>query len=394
MKQESVAQRLRRLRKLRGHTQKFVADHAGVSLSLLQKVEVGQVPPSASFVAAVARVLQVSPGYLYGTDVLALDNQPLVESEGIAELRRAIDAFDDPQVDGEPMPLAYIDSRLTELAGEIVRLKYGHAATELAGILRHLYVHAGGPDPDGLIARAALHDAYRLTATVAGRFGQADLAAMASERHINLAPLTGDPMRIAVSAFHRSSRHLRNGDYQAGLRLIDRARDEIDDGLEAASGVQVQLDLRAGLLAARAGDREASDAHLQSARDRVEAGGVQETPYRGLDASATNIKAHWVAAPVEGGDPATAVERAAQVDVTDPSRPERVGHHHLDVARAHVLNGDRAKAIEALKAARKADPVNIRRHPQFRETVLALADQDKRTTDTLPELAHWAGIEL
>jgi hypothetical protein len=292
------------------------------------------------------------------------------------------------------MPLSYIDSRLTELAGQIVRLKYGDAATELAGILRHLYVHANGPDPDGLIAKAALHDAYRMTATVAGRFGQADLAAMASERHIALAPLTGDPMRIAISAFHRSSRHLRNGDYAAGLRMIDRARGEIDDELTAASGVQVQLDLRAAMLAARAGSRDESDAHLEAARDRVNAGGVLETPYRGLDASPTNIAAHWVAAPVEGGDPSTAVQRAGQVEVNDPARPERVGHHYMDVARAHVLNGDRAAAISALNAAREADPVNTRRHPQFHETLRALADQDKRTTDSLPELAHWAGIDL
>jgi transcriptional regulator with XRE-family HTH domain len=394
MTQESVAQRLKRLRKLRGPTQQYVADHAGVSLSLLQKVETGQVPASAAFVAAVAKVLQVSPNYLYGTEARQFDEQPSVEIEGINELRKALDAYDDPQVDGEPMPLEFIDARLTDLAGQIVRLKYGDAATELAGILHHLYVHANGPDPDGLIAKAALHDAYRLTATVAGRFQQADLAAMASERHIALADQTGDPLRIAVSAFHRSSRHLRNGDYQAGLRVIERARAEIDDGLEAASGLQVQLDLRAGVLAARAGDRELSDAHIQAARDRVNAGGVQEVPYLGLDASATNIAAHWVAAPVEGGDAATAVARAAQVVVADPARPERVGHHYLDVARAHYLNGDRAKSIEALKAARAADPVNVRKHPQFHETLRALADQDRRTTDSLPELAHWAGIEL
>jgi transcriptional regulator with XRE-family HTH domain len=393
MTQESVGQRVARLRKLRGPTQQFLADLAGVSLSLLQKVEVGQVPASAAFVTSVARALQVSPDYLYGR-VPQSEDQPIIESEGINELRKALDAYDDPQVDGEPMPLAFIDTRLTDLAGQIVRLKYGPAATELAGILRHLYIHANGPDPDGLLAKAALHDAYRLTATVAGRFGQADLAAMASERHIALAEMTGDPLRVAVSAFHRSSRHLRSGDYQAGLRVIERAREEIDDGLEAASGLQVQLDLRAGVLAARAGDSELSDAHLQAARDRVNAGGVQDTPYLGLDASATNIAAHWVAAPVEGGDPAEAVKRASQVVIADPDRPERVGHHYIDTARAYLLNGDRAKAIESLNAARQADPFNVRKHPQFHETIRALADQDRRTTDSLPELAQWAGIEL
>lgn len=394
MTDESVAQRLRRLRKLRGQTQKFLADHAAVSLSLLQKVETGSVPPSAAFVAAVARALQVSTGDLYGTAPLTAEDQPPTDSVGLSELRKALDAYDDPQVDGEPLSLDFIDHRLDEIAAKVYRLKYGDAAIELAGILRHLYLHAGTPDPDGLLAKAALHDAYRLTATVAGRFGQADLAAVASERHISLAPLTGDPQRMAVSAFHRSSRHLRSGDYAAGLRVIERARETIDGADATASGLQVQLDLRAGVLAARAGNREESDHHIETARDRVNGGGVLETPYRGLDASPTNIAAHWVAAPVEGGDAATAVRRAGQVEINDPDRPERVGHHYLDVARAHVLNNDRASAIAALNAARRADPVNVRRHPQFKETIRALAEHDRRTTDSLPELAAWAGVKL
>jgi transcriptional regulator with XRE-family HTH domain len=394
MTDENVAQRLKRLRKLRGHTQKWVADHAGVSLSLVSKVEVGDVPPSPAFVAAVARALQMHVSDLYGDNREPVDVQPAGDVASLSELRKALDAYDDPQVDGEPLALTFIDARLDEIAGQVYRLKYGPAAAELAGILRHLYVHANGPDPDGLYAKAALHDAYRLTATVAGRFGQSDLAAMASERHIALAPQTGDPMRVAVSAFHRSSRHLRSGDYQAGLRVIERARAEIDHEVAAASGVEVQLDLRAGVLAARAGSPDESDHHIENARDRVNAGGVMETPYRGLDASPTNITAHWVAAPVEGGDPAKAVERAGSVTVEDPARPERVGHHHLDVARAHLLNGDRAAALKSLNAARKADPVNTRRHPQFRESILSLADHDRRSTDTLPELAAWAGIKL
>lgn len=394
MEQESVAQRLKRVRNLRGITQTLLADQAGVSASLLQKVEVGQVPASAAFVAAVARALQVSPGFLYGTEARQVEEQPQAETAGISALRKALDAYDDPQVEGAPLPLAFIDSRLTDLAGQVVRLKYGDAATELAGILRHLYIHANGPDPDGLIAKAALHDAYRLSATVAGRFGQADLAAMASERHIALAPETGDPIRIAVSAFHRSTRHLQSGDYAAGLRLIDRARDEIDDGLEAASGVQVQLDLRASVLAARDGDRDGADEHIKQARRRVEEGGVQETPYHGVDASTTNILTHWVGAAVEAADPALSVERATHVGDLDPGRPERVGRYYVDLARAHLLNGERARAVEALVKAREVDPVNTRRHPQVRETILALADRDRRATDTLPELAAWAGVQI
>lgn len=386
-----VGARLQTLRKLRGLTQATVAQRAHVSLSLVKKVEQGSVPPTAGFVTNVARSFGVKPSYLYGTDERDALEQPYIDEAGIAELRNAIDAYDDPQPDGQPLPLAFVEARLTEIAGQVYRLKYSDAAGELAGLLHHLYVLAEEPDPAGVLARAALHDAYRLAATVAGRFRQADLAAIASERHVQLAPNTGDPLRVAVSAFHRSSRHLQNGDYRAGIRLIERGRGELD-GSDTGLALQVQLDLRAGILAARAGDLPEADEYLAEARALQQENDLPDMPFRGLDASPTNTLVHWVAVPVELGNGHESVRRSGQVELADPDRPERVGHYYIDLSRAHLLDGNAVKAIEALEAARKIDPHNTRRHPTVRETVLALAESNKSTPGTLASFAHWAGI--
>lgn len=385
-----VGRRVARLRKLRGLTQHRLAAEAHFSTSLVKQVEHGSTPPSAAFVANVAAVLGVTPAYLYGTE------QPLVEEPDygrLAELREAVDAWDDPRPEGEAMTVDAIDRRLDAINRNIERAaalatatNYANAATELAALLHHLYLLADRPGAVGESARAVLHDAYRLTATVAGKFRQADLAAVASERHIQLAPSTGDPLRIAISAWHRSTMHLRAGNYGAGLRMLERALDTID----GPSPVAAQLALRSAILAARSGDLALADDYVEQARPDA----TPRSGYRGIDASQLNIAVHWCALPVEALNGAESVRRGAQVKLADTSRPERVGHHHIDQARAWFLHGNRERCLNELNSARRVAPFNTRHHPAVRETVIALANADSRTTGSLADFARWVGVNL
>lgn len=381
-----VGERVARLRKLRGLTQQRLAAGAHFSTSLVKQVEQGSTPPSAAFVANVAGVLGVTPAYLYGTE------HPLVEEPDygrLAELREAVDAWDDPRPEGAALTLGVIDRRLDAVSREVERsgarataANYANAATELATLLHHLYPLAERLEP----ARAVLHDAYRLTATVAGKFRQADLAAVASERHIRLAPETGDPLRVAISAWHRSSIHLRVGNYAGGLRLLERELGHIDE----RSPVAAQLALRGAILAARSGDLGLADDFIEQARPNA----ASNSGYRGIDASPLNVAVHWCALPVEALDGAEGVRRGAQVKLADASRPERVGHHHVDQARAWFLHGNLERCLNELNAARRVAPFNTRHHPTVRETVIALATMDSRMTDSLAGFARWVGISL
>jgi hypothetical protein len=58
------------------------------------------------------------------------------------------------------------------------------------------------------------------------------------------------------------------------------------------------------------------------------------------------------------------------------------------------LHGDRERSLAALQAARQTSPQQTRYHPQVRETVITLAENDKRRTDTLAGFARWAGISI
>jgi len=389
--EDGVAERLRRMRKTRGFTQQQIAARAHVSLSLVKKVEQGATPASAAFVAGAARALGVTPARLYGTDEMDVVPEQQ-DAATMQELRAALDAYDDPRPEGTPLGLDAAARRVDGLSRRVSGLRYAETARELPELLHHLYVLAAEPGHAGERARALLHDVYRMVASVSARFRQGDLAAVASERHVQLAPLTGDPLRVVVSAYHRSSRYLQLGDYRGGLRILDRARDHLDSS-PAGTAVAAQLHLRSSVLAARAGDGAEADGYIDEAR-AMTGDGTPAVPYYNIDASPLNVVIHWCAAPVERYDGTEAVRRAERVTVADRHRPERVGHHHIDMARAWLLHGDRDQTLHHLNAARRVAPHNTRTHPAVRETVLTLAETDRRATDSLAGFARWAGIRI
>lgn len=389
----SVADRVKAVRKQRGLSQVQLAQRMNFSHSLVKKVEQGTKPPSAAFVAGAARVLGVKVSTLYGVRDDEVLDEPSRQSAGMAELRAALDAYDDPQPEGDPLTLDAATARLATASKQVLGQKHVEVLGELPNLLHHLYVLADESGRAGELGRSALHDAYRMSATVAGRFRQADLAAVASERHIQLASRTGDPLRIAVSAYHRSSQHLQHGNYRIGLRRLGRARTHVGTG-PADRAVAIQLDLRSAILAARAGDPAEADEYLAEARAFAKEFRPPAFPYYAVDASMTNIVVHWCARPVENYDGSEALRRASTVVVDDPRRPERVGHHHIDMARAWMLHGDRKRTLGELNAARAVAPNATRYHPSVVETVRALVKTERRTSESLAGFARWAGIHL
>jgi transcriptional regulator with XRE-family HTH domain len=391
--QEGVGVRLRHVRKLQGLTQAQLSSRVHFSISLIKKVEQGSVPPSAAFVAASARVLGVGLTYLYGTGDPEMLENPAADRAVSAALRVALDAYDDPRPEADPPGLVAIVARLDLAGRDIDQQRYEAAARDLPELLHQLYLLADDRDRAGEEARAALHDAYRIAASLASRYRQSDLAAVASDRHVQLAPRTGDPLRIAVSGYHRAAHHVGLGDYASGQRTLDRVRQHLDM-TPAGRAMTIQLDLRAATLQARAGNSDAADDYLAEARALADRYAPPARPYFNIDASPTNIVVHWCAVPVENYNAAETVRRGARVQVADPDRPERVAHHHIDQARAWLLEGDRGRCLADLAEARRTAPRSTRHHPAVRETVLALADRDTRATGTISSFARWVGINL
>jgi transcriptional regulator with XRE-family HTH domain len=139
---DSVGGRVATLRKLQGFKQHQLATKAHVSVSLIKKVENGHAPASPSFTAACARALGVEVTVLTGQPYEDLLTDPGVDRAAIPLLRRALDAHDNPQVDGPVWSAATLPARLDE--GEALRRtsRYSDLAERLPLLLHHLYAHA------------------------------------------------------------------------------------------------------------------------------------------------------------------------------------------------------------------------------------------------------------
>lgn len=110
----------------------------------------------------------------------------------------------------------------------------------------------------------------------------------------------------------------------------------------------------------------------------------------GLAFGPSNVAQHAVAVAVEMGDGAEAIRRERETKLGVRVPPIRRSHY-IDVARAHLMEGDRAGALEALQRARRIAPQHVRHHPMVRETIYAIADGG-RGSDDLTSFVSWLGL--
>jgi transcriptional regulator with XRE-family HTH domain len=384
------------LRKLQGLKQHQLATRAHLSVSLVKKVESGHAPASPSFTASCARALGVEVATLTGQPYEDLTADATTDRAAIPELRRALDSHDSPQIDGPVWDATTLRTRLNEGEGLRRKSRYSDLAARLPLLLHHLYAHVAEATEGEAreTAHVLLDDGYSLAQAVAYRFGYIDLAALVADRHATVAQLSGDPLRVAVSAFRRSHLQLHRGDYDLGMRAVGNAQD-LALGLHTPEALSVvaQLHLRQAVFAARAGRADDADAHIDEAREIVDRG-VPAAPYFDVRANRSNVDIHSVAVPVELSDGTTAVARGESVRLDDEAETSRAGHHHIDMARAWMLHGDREHALRSLMTARRVSPQQTRYHPTVRETLFAIAAADRRSTDSLSGFARWAGITL
>jgi transcriptional regulator with XRE-family HTH domain len=94
--------RLRAVRKLHGLTQQELAAQAGVSKSLVSKVETGEKPGSWDLAISVARALRVDAGALMGDASLNVNEPSGRIAAALPAIRRMLATFDCPPDLGAP----------------------------------------------------------------------------------------------------------------------------------------------------------------------------------------------------------------------------------------------------------------------------------------------------
>lgn len=391
---EELGERLRALRKLHRLTQQELADFAGVSKSLVSKVEAGQRAGSWDLAAKVARSLGVSPAALMGLSPQA-PAYPDRITECLPALRQAIVDYDRPRP-GPPAQSLRVLADEVHRAGQLrLHARYGALGEILPGLLDDLTwaVHHTRGDEQSR-AFWMLTAAYRCADAIAHKLGHQDLSIAAIERVQWAAERSRDDLVIATAGYVRAETYFVVGRAESGLQILEDvgvpiARRTLTD--HRAASVYGALHARAAVLAAHGGLGPTARAHLKIARamaDLVDA----DVELFHTSFGPSSVKVHEVAVAVELRDCDAAVRRA--VDWVPPASlpAERASHHFIDLARAQTWVGDHAGAVTSLLNARRLAPQHTRAHPGTHEVVQAILRRPRRSADAVRGLAIWLGM--
>ncbi|WP_410570414.1 helix-turn-helix domain-containing protein [Amycolatopsis sp. cmx-4-61] len=393
----SAGQAIAVLRKGSGLTQRQLAARAHVSLSLLSKVEVGDRAASHALLAAAARILRVPVERLHGQPYSETHHDERIHRD-VEALRTVLRCYDLPD-DVPPRPLEALAADVQTLVRLRSAASYGRLAARLPALLPELIAagHHGRPG-DIEQANTLLLAAYHAAHTLTYRLGYPDLAESIEHKLAYAAERTSDPLAGGLAQWARAQSFQSAGDYAHGLRLMATARAELDDELQGrkpAMGALVvcgSLHLRSVTLASRAGDADLAREHLAAARELAgRLPGADQVRY-GLTFGHANTATHEVAAHVELGDGAAAIAAAQHWRPSRHMPRTRRGHHHIDLARARLIHGDRSGALAELKQAKRIAPQQTRHHPMVRETTAVLVSLHRRSNPDLVSYADWLGL--
>jgi transcriptional regulator with XRE-family HTH domain len=397
--QESIGGRIAMERKLRGLTQRQLAQRANVSYSLLQKVEQGERPATLPLLAAVAAALGLERGALTGQPYRSGDRAQDSIHDLVPAIRQELIAYRLPPQDVtgtvnlprlRRMVAAISDSRhAVDLADLASRLPVALHALRVA---HHV---ASGPDREQVMALLA--ETYYAARQLLHKLGYPDLATAVADRYAWAAEQSGDPLAVALGQVFLAGELDAAADWRTATSVMERAVADLHDAPEVATDPATRsvlgfLHLMAGYMTAHAGDSATTWAHYAEAGELAARNGDDRDDYR-LAFGPTNWGIWGTALGVELMDGAKAVALAERVHLPEGTPPERAGHHHIDLARGRLLNGDRQGALGALLEARRIASQQTRYHPLVRETLYALAQAERRRSDTLRGMAAWVGLQ-
>ncbi len=391
---EEIGRRVRRARLRLGMPQADLAAALGRTQGWVSRVESGKIElDRVGLLNQLAAELHVHPNDLIGRPYLASParNQWQVAVSAILRELRRYDLA--PVFDGAPRPS-------TVLWGETVRLHRlrDSAANEaivhvLPDMLREARALAEVSTGHEREEAYALYGVMCKFAHTAGHvLGHPELVAMACERATWAAQRSADPVLAAVADWMRVWDMWATADWDDSLSLTDKALRELEPEWNRGEPLTLRawgsLQLRAAVAAARAGDTDEANSRITLAKvaaDRVDAetaSGPQVFDRHSLTFSAGNVQIHAVSVALEMHDQSLALRLNARTDPTVVAAlpNSRQGHHHMDIARAHLWDGNRDQALASLERAERLAPQLVRNHPIGRSTLRSIVYAERAGT--------------
>jgi transcriptional regulator with XRE-family HTH domain len=383
MDHAEIGERLGRIRRRRGMTIDTAAGLVGISKAYWSMLENGKRRfERRGLLEDLAGALGCAVSDLTGQPYLPGDR---LSAEALATL--------------PPISVALFDSTLNDVrqdirvrpVGELARLaaranaasadsRYGLAGHALGDLLTELHVHAvTGKTDTQRAALRALTEACIVAIGTARTMGNTDLAAVAARRAQDAASRLGDPALSGFAAMSASVVLGRMGARHRAQRITSVALDEVgtadpDSSETAPAEAAGMLHLASAQLAAKEGDLDTANTHIDTAAELANRTGERHTLH--YDFGPANVQAWSLSLAVELGVGPERAEQITRVDDYDAglTSAERKAALHFDLARAYVqADGARdSEAIRHLDFADRIAPLRIRHDPIAREVVAVL----------------------
>lgn len=383
----AIGSRLRDARKRRGLTQRELARLAGVSVSLVRKLEQGDYDNGLR----LETVRKLAVALSVPTSALAIGgNPPPPDQESVTRwepVRRALEDAASPRPGEEPT----IDG-VRAAAGDAIRLFRDGSLTDLAGLLPPLLA-----DADALVAGSA--NGTQVTARVersrirviAGSLLVHTWQFPAADRAFILAmdDADGPLAQIAVTG-QRCFALSRQGLLAECRELAVRRAGEAEPRLSTAT--REELAAWGGLLlwgagaSARDNRPDDADAMIRLARAAAAVAGGDfvppHAPWHRFGPSVVAIAEAENAVIRDRPDRALAIGRRLR------RQAHRYPRHRLDVAAAHVALRQYPQAVDVLRDLRRSRPQWL---PQQRYAARILSEVIGRRRTLTPEMRDLAG---
>ncbi|MEV5909259.1 helix-turn-helix domain-containing protein [Streptomyces chartreusis] len=389
---EEIGRRIRRARLRLGMPQADLAVALGKSQGWVSKMERGQIEiDRVGLLNAIAAELHVHPNDLIGRPYTSspAENQWQVAAGSILRELRRYDLA--PAFDGTPRTSSELwrdMTRLHRLRDAAANVAILRVLPDLLREARALAEAAAGREREEAYAVYAV--ACKFGHTAAHALGHAELITMTAERAAWSARLSGDPIMPALADWMRVWDMWTTADWDDSLYLSDKAlraiQDDYDHGDPLAVRMWGSLQLRAAVSAARAGRPSESEdriAHARAAAERMN--GRQGPPVydrHSVTFSPGNVQIHAISVALEAGDQtrALSLNRRTSPELVAALPNSRQGHHHMDLARAWLWDGNRDKALFELETAERIAPQLVRNHPIARSTLRSIVHNERATT--------------
>lgn len=389
---EEIGRRARRARLRLGMPQADLAAALGKSQGWVSKMERGLIElDRVGLLNQVAAELHIHPNDLIGRPYTSspAENQWQVAAASILRELRRYDLT--PVFDGTPRSsdeLWQDMRRLHRLRDAAANVAILRCLPDLLREARGLAEVSTGHEREEAFAVYAV--CCKFAHTAAHALGHPELIAMACERAAWSAQFSGDPLMPAVADWMRAWDMWATADWPDALALSDKAlrsvQREYDQGDQLALRVWGSLQLRAAVSAARAGNAQETEDRIQHARaagSRVDAyvgGPVYDR--HSLTFSTGNVEIHSISVELEMGNQtkALAINRRADAALLERLPNSRRSHHHMDIARAWLWDGNRDKAVAELEKAERIAPQLIRNHPIARATLRKIVYAERAAT--------------